>query len=802
MLVAGLLAAPLLAQADTLAVYPETVVLSHERDPERLVVVRTRDDGVTLDVTHEAVLQFAQEGLARWGDDYRLYPQADGETQLTVVHGDLSASLTVTVANAGVVPPRSFRNDVLPALMAGGCNGGGCHGSAQGKNGFHLSLFGYDPPNDYLSLTREMRGRRMNPALPEASLMLQKPLGEVPHEGGTVMEKGDPVYEALYHWIAEGAKDDDVANLPTLTGIELLPGEAVLDGADAQQRFKVRATYSDGTDRDVTDTSILSSSDELTLTIDKAGQAVAGQQGEVYVMARYGTFAVVSQVIVLPAGKTLAWPEDAQPQNFIDDYIFAKLRKLRVAPAPRCSDDVFVRRAYLDVLGVLPTVEETEAFLANEAPDKRAQLIDKLLKRPEFAEVWAMKWAEALRVSTAGMNLNEKSLHRYNDWLRHAIMSNMPLDELVRELLSAEGGNFTAPAANFYLVETDPKLMAENVAQVFMGVQMQCAQCHNHPFERWTMDDYYSFAAFFAQVGRKQGSDPRETIVFNSGTGAVNHLVDNRPMEPRFLGGDQPDLAGRDRREVLGDWLTAPDNPWFARNIANRVWDHYFGRGIINPPDDVRVTNPPSHPRLLEELGQRLVSYDYDLRQLVRDICNSYTYQMSTRPRAGAPSDTRNFNVAQVRRLPAEQLLDAISQVTGHQVKFANLPIGARAVQVADGNSGNYFLEVFGRPARESACTCERRNEPTLAQTLHLINGETINQAIKTPGGLLEQMLESEKPPAEAVEHLYLAALSRRPSDTELSDLAGYVESAEDRRLAMEDVFWSVLNSKEFVFNR
>jgi hypothetical protein len=799
MLSAGLLASSGAAHA-ALAVYPQAIQLDNARDPERVIAVVTREDGVTLDVTGQAQIALENPALATWGEDFRLHPAADGETNAVITYEGESVTVPVVVRNAAVNPPMSFRNDLQPVIMRANCNGGACHGSAKGKNGFHLSLFGYDPSIDFLSLSREVRSRRINIAIPEESLMLSKPTGEVDHEGGTVITRGDALYETMHRWIAEGAQDDP-AEVPTLASIDILPPEAVLEGEGAVQRFTVRARYSDGTDRDVTELAILSASDESTLKVDAKGVATAGTRGEVYVMARFGTFAVVSKAIVIPAGMTLPWPEDAVEKNFVDTHVFAKLKKLRVPPAENSSDAIFLRRAYIDILGVLPSVEDARAFLDDPAPDKRAKLIDALLERPEFNDVWAMKWAEILRVATGAQVLDAKGMHRYNDWLRQKISSNTPMDQIVRELLTAEGGNFTNPATNFYLVEADPKIMAENVAQVFTGIQLKCAQCHNHPFERWTMDDYYSFSAFFSQVGRKASSDPREQIIFNRGSGEVANLRDGRNMAPKFLGGAVPDTTGKDRRVLLAEWLTSPENPWFAQNIANRVWAHFFGAGIVDPPDDVRVSNPPSNPQLLEELGRRMVEYKYDLRTLVRDICNSYAYQMSTRPREEGINDTRNFAYAQVRRLTAEQMLDAIAQVTQTKVKFPNLPLGARAAQVANGPSGIYFLEVFGRPTRETVCTCERRGEPNLAQSLHLINGDTIQGAITNGEGRLAKLLAAEKPVPEVAQELYMAALSRPPSEEEVKRLEDYVGASEDKRLALEDAFWAVLNSKEFTFN-
>ncbi len=786
------------AHSQTLTVYPSKLTLNNAHDVERLIAMIVRPDGVTVDVTNEAVLTFSAENIVSWGDDKRLHGTADGEVTVTVTHGDLSVDVPVTVSNAQQVPPTTFSNDVLPVLMRAGCNSGGCHGSAQGKNGFRLSLFGFDPDYDFISLTRESRSRRINAALPEESLMLTKPSGVVDHEGGSVIQPGDGLYEPMLQWIREGTKQDP-KDLPTLTGINIYPPEAVLEGEGSQQRFALLADYSDGSTRDVTDSAVLSSSDELTLTIDPAGIATAGNKGEVYVMARYGTFAVVSKAIIIPQGMQVEWPE-VKEHNYIDTHVFAKLQKLRIPPAPLCDDGTFVRRAFVDIIGNIPTEAETQAFLADEDPDKRAKLIDKLLERPEFTDVWAMKWAEALRVAEIPNILDRKGMHRYNDWLRQAISSNTPMDQLVRELLSAEGGNFTNPAANFYVIERDPLLMAENVAQVFLGIQLKCAQCHNHPFERWTMDDYYSFSAFFAQVGRKASSDPRESIIFNRGGGEVKHANTGQNMAPKFLAGEVPDVKGKDRRAVLADWMTSPENPWFSKNLANRVWAHFLGAGIVDPPDDVRVTNPPTNPQLLEELGKKMQEYKYDLRMLVRDICNSYTYQMSTRPRDPNNNDARNFSHAQVRRLTSEQMLDAIVKVTGNDVKFANLPKGARAAQVAGGESGVYFLKVFGRPLRETVCTCERTGEPTLSQSLHLINGDTIDNAIKGKGGLLDSLLAAETPHDQIIDKLYLAAISRTPTEQEKTELNNYVAAAENKREALEDVFWSMLNSKEFIF--
>lgn len=787
------------AAAQELAVYPPDAKLENVRDIQGFAVVFTRPDGVTLDVTDVAQVAFDTPGIAAWDPAQGLVPQQDGAANATFTYEGLSITVPVAVSNATLDPPMSFRHDVLPVFFRAGCNSGGCHGSAKGKNGFHMTLFGYGPEEDYISITRQAQSRRMDIAMPEDSLVLTKPAGLVPHEGGDVLAADSPMYAMLERWIAEGAQNDP-PEVKGLKSIEILPRQVVLEGEGATQRFVVRAHYDDGSDRDVTKLAILASSDDMTMKVDGDGKAVAGQRGEVYLMARFGTFAVVSQAVVIPAGLEMAWPEDAQPLNYIDEFVFAKLKKLRVPPAERCSDQAFVRRLYLDVLGTVPSIEEAEAFLNDTDPDKRAKLVDKLIERPEFATLWAMKWAEVLRIKPVPNVLDEKGMHRYNDWLRQNIAANRPMDELVRDLLTAEGGNFTNPASNYYMIETEPTIMAENVSQVFMGVQLSCAQCHNHPFERWTMNDYYSFSAFFAQVGKKDSTDPREKIIFDRRSGEVKHLHTQQDMAPRFLGGDAADVSTRDRREVLAEWLTSGENPWFAKNIANRVWAHFLGAGIVDPPDDVRVTNPPANADLHEALGAKLVEYKYDLRSIVRDVCNSYTYQMSTRPRTEDSGDTRNFAVARLRRLTAEQMLEAVSVATSTDVKFAGLPLGAKPAEIA-GQSGNYFLNIFGRPARDTVCTCDRTNEPTLAQSLHLINGDTINTAIQQPEGALASWLAAEMPTGDVVRRMYMAAVSRPPSDEELAQVEQYVTESEDKKAALEDAFWSVLNSKEFIFN-
>jgi len=507
---------------------------------------------------------------------------------------------------------------------------------------------------------------------------------------------------------------------------------------------------------------------------------------------------VGSPMIVLPKDYQFQW--QTQPENnYIDKLVDAKLQKLRITPSPTCTDEVFLRRAYLDIVGGLPSVEEYQRFMANQSPKKREELVDELLGRKEFVELWVLKWAELLQIRSSNQ-LSYKATLQYYNWLQDRIARNVPVNEWVIELLGASGGTFKNPPTNYYQNETDILKVTENVAQVFMGMRIQCAQCHNHPFDRWTMDDYYGFASFFSQIGRKGADDPREVVVFNSGGGDVRHPVGGRVMAPKFLGGAAPDTAGKDRRQVMAQWLASPDNAYFGTNLANIVWAHFLGRGIVDEVDDVRVSNPASNQELLDELGRKFTEYKYDFKKLVRDICTSRTYQRATATNPSNELDTRNFSHAAIRRIRAETFLDCITQVTTTQNKFPGLPSGARAVQIADGTVSNYFLTTFGRATRETVCACEVRLEPTLSQSLHLLNGETTGNRIKQ-GDLVGKMLAAKKTPEQILEEVYIRCMSRKPAADEIARLMALVNGEADKKKALEDAFWAVLNSREFMFN-
>jgi hypothetical protein len=779
-------------------VFPPDLNLTTARDRQLLVVQATYADGITRDVTKDAVITPADPKLLR-RDGNIFWPAADGKTTLAVAFGGQTVNVPVSVAQATAQPPMSFRLDVMPVFMRSGCNTGSCHGAARGKDGFRISLFGFDPEGDYNRLTREMSGRRINLAVPADSTLLEKAIGAVQHSGGKRFEPGSELYKTIHTWIEAGALNDDVSKLPTVVGVELFPKNAVLDGQGSTQQMMVRAKYSDGTDRDVTGLAVFLTNNETSAAITPEGLVTAGQRGEAFVMARFETHTVGSQILVLPKGLQFTYPPEPEA-NYIDTFVAAKLKKLRLAPSEICSDEVYLRRVYIDIVGLLPTVDEYQAFMSSQDPQKRSKLVDELLERKEFSEIWVNKWAELLQVRSVPNQISYKAMFLYYNWLVEKLSKNMPMDEMVQELLGANGGTFKNPATNFYQGTTDTLALTENVAQVFMGMRIQCAQCHNHPFDRWTQNDYYGFAAFFSQIGRKQAEDYRETIIFNSGGGEVAHPVGGRVMKPKYLGGTEPDTAGKDRRVVLAKWLASKDNPWFATSFTNRVWAHFTGTGIVEPVDDVRVSNPASNPELLEELGKRFTESKYNLKQLVRDICNSRTYQRSTQRNASNELDEKNFAHANLRRIKAENLLDIISAVTETKDKFQGLPAGARAVQIADGGSSTYFLTTFGRATRETVCSCEVKMEPTLSQALHLLNGDTTNAKIQQ-GGVVGKLLANKKFPEERVVDLYLRCLARMPTKPEIEKLLPTLAPGSNQQQAYEDIFWALLNSREMLFN-
>jgi len=780
-----------------LTVYPRRVTLDSGTDTHRLVAQTITTQGITVDVSRALDVQFDPAGIAAFREG-KLIPLANGEATATVRHNSMSATVKVTVQNATFQPPVSFRMDVIPILTRSGCNSGACHGAASGKNGFGLTLFGFDPKRDLRALSRDFRSRRIDCADPDSSLILTKPSGLVRHKGGKRIEPDSDMWHMIRSWIAAGATDDGnnpKAPVPELIRLSVEPRDLVLAGPDQHASLVVTAEYSDGSLRDVTDLALMSSSNTSSATIENGGVKSASN-GEAFVLARFGFLAQVANVIVLPNADP--WqPPAMQANNEIDTLIQQKLTKLRLSPAPQCDDQTFLRRVFVDVIGQLPTPDDVRNFLADTTADKRIRIVDQLLQRPEFPDVWAMAWAEVLGIESG--QLEVKGVHVFTRWLREALRDGMPMDKIVHRMLTASGGAYTVPEANYWVTATNPKVLAENAAQTFLGIRLQCAQCHNHPFERWRMDDYYGFAAFFGRVGRKRGDDPRDTVIFNRNSGEVTNERTRVAAKPQFLGGVLPAIKpGVDRRAVMAEWLISRKNPWFAKNVANRVWARFFGRGLVQPVDDVRVSNPPSHPDLHRRLGERLAAADFDIRELIREICASATYQSTQHPE-DHPAST--YAGMPPRRMSAEQMLDAIGSITEVRTKFRGIPLGQSAVQIVEANSGSRFLNLFGRPDRDSACTCDRREEPTLNQVLHLINGETIERKLRASNSRVSRLLAAKTAPDQILNELFLATYARLPRKDEQERILHSIRQAGAKpRDAWDDVLWSMFNSKEFLF--
>jgi hypothetical protein len=729
--------------------------------------------------------------------------------------------LPSVVLLGGAVPeagaePVAFRNDVMAVLSKAGCNQGTCHGNQNGKGGFKLSLRGDDPAYDYEALTREMLGRRTDPLRPTESLLLLKATAQVPHEGGKRFAADSLEYSILQRWIAAGLTPDP-ADTPRVNSIEVTPASQVLVEPADRVQFRVRARFDDGSERDVTRWAIYEPS-TTGAAVSAEGEVRRERLGETAILVRYLDQRVTVPLAFVPARPDFQWPNPPQA-NFIDGHIFAKQKTLRVAPSELCSDAIFVRRTYLDVLGLLPTAAELRAFVDDQDPDKRRRLVDQLLRRPEFADYWALKWADLLRVEE--QLLDRKGVQVVHQWLRQSINEGKPLNELARELIAGRGSTYTQPTANFYRALRDPQTRAEATAQVFLGIRLQCARCHNHPSDRWTQDDYYGLAAFFARVGYRVIENRGEAleheyigeqVVYWAREGELTHGRTGVAAMPRLPDAAASSDSSAARLQTFADWVASPDNPFFARAQVNRIWYHLLGRGIVDPIDDFRASNPPVNGPLLDELARDFVAHGHDLRHTIRTVMASRTYQLSSSPNATNRDDETNFSHVIPRPLPAEVLLDALTQVLGVPAKFTGHPPGLRAVQlpgvqrVRGSNRGvtpaEKFLEVFGKPARRLSCECERAGEPTLAQVLQLVTGELVRESLRAPDNRIGQLLAAKKSNPAIVEELYLSALGRSPSATETQVLLEMLASASDRRAALEDLAWGLVTSKEFWLRR
>ena len=704
-------------------------------------------------------------------------------------------------APAAAAEPVSFAREVVPVLTRAGCNSGACHGTPVGKNGFKLSLRGYDPAPDHHALTRELGGRRLDRLDPDHSLILQKATARAPHEGGRKLDPAGHEYRLVRDWIAQGAADDRDRS-PRPTALRVDPPDALLDAPANTLRLRVTATFPDGTPRDVTHLTRFTSSDDTTARVAPDGTVTKVRPGEAVVTAEYLGLMTPAVVLFRDPKPGYRWP-DPPAVNYVDTHVHDKLKLLQIDPAPPCSDEVFVRRAHLDAVGRLPTPDAVRAFLADPDPLKRTKLVDDLLGRPEYADWWALKWADRLGVNQRFVGII--GAVKYHQWVRGVMAANVPEDEFARTVLTAAGGNYTRPPAGFFRRLRTPQDRAEEIAQLFMGVRIQCAKCHNHPGEKWTQDDYAGVAAFFARLRYRDGPffnhlyDKEETVSTRP-DGELSHPRTGVAVAPKFPGGPAP-AANTDRRAAFADWLTAPDNPYFARAAANRVWYHLMGRGVVDPVDDFRGTNPPSVPALLDALSADLVVHGFDRKHLIRTVMTSRVYQSAGRP-TDPRDDGRYFSHYVPRRLGAEALLDAVGDATGVPDKFRGFPAGTRAVQLPDGEFPYPFLQAFGRPARASACECERGADTTLHMALMLQGGDFLQRKLAAPKGRAARLAASTQSDREVIEELFLLTLSRRPTAAESDTLVKGFASGPTRTRPQryEDALHALLNHPEFLF--
>ena len=711
--------------------------------------------------------------------------------------------MLISVSLAAQAPKPTFVRDVMPIFNKASCTSGPCHGGAKGKNGFKLSLRGYDPEFDYRAVLHDMSGRRYNRAEAARSLILLKPSMELPHGGGLRFEQDSPYYKTVLAWLEGGAEYGDPVSA-MVTRLEVKPAEIFTSKTEHTEQLSVTAHYADGTTRDVTKEALYTSGTPDLAEAGDTGSIKALRKGEASVLVRYeGRLAVVN-VTNFEERAGLTW--SAGPEhNYIDKHVNEKLKRLRILPSELANDAEFLRRVSLDLTGLAPTPEQVREFLADKTgtQKKRALLIDRLMDRPEFVNHWSVKWSDLLQVNRA--KLGDKGVWTFRDWIRDSIASNKPYDKLVRELVTARGSTFRNPPANFLRFTKEPKVAMETTTQLFLGVRMVCAQCHDHPFEQWTQNQYYSLSAFFAGFDTKAGMHSEEQIVFEKREDAeILHPKDGRVMPAKFLfGADKFEVRETELRDSLAEWLTAKENPFFAKAMTNRMWSYFLGRGIIEPVDDIRASNPPSNPALLDALTRDFVDHGFDLRHLIRTIVNSRTYQLSYRPNETNAADETNFSHALPRRLSAEQLLDAVHIATGTATKLKEVPLESRAQDFPDPSvDRGGFLDLFGRPERQTSCECERRSDVSLVQALNLLNGSTIADAIADSEGRIAKLILGGASDRKIIEDLYLASLGRLPAAGEMDRAQTYLSGTGGRAERAQDLLWALLNSNEFLFNR
>jgi len=779
----------------------QELVLQGPNSRGQLVVSGEFDSGQVHDLTDKATYSASVEGLVDVDKNGFVTPLADGQCDLTAtIAGGKTAVVHVRVESFENPLRINFSSEIVPVFTKLGCNTGACHGKSGGQNDFKLSLLGFYPEEDYEWLVKEHRGRRIFPAAPEFSLLLRKPANKLPHGGGRRLEEDGYEWQLFVRWIEQGMPFGEEED-PVVTGIEVVP--AVRDmNSNTEQQVRVLASYSDDSIRDVTRMATYESNDSEMASVAMNGRiSVFERPGSASVMIRFQ-----GQVTVFRANIPLGIEVANLPaeKNYVDEHVFAKLKRLGIPPSELSSDSVFIRRVFLDVIGRLPTDEQARSFIEDKDSAKRDKLVDFLLEHPGYGDYFSNKWVMILR--NQRINNNTAVTYRFHDWVRRAFQKNMPYDRFVRNMLVATGDVEIHPPVSWYLQVNTATEQMEDTAQLFLGLRIQCARCHHHPFEQWSQDDYYGFQAFFAQVGLKpsRGGVPNGSVFHKGGVATARNPRTSGDRKPTGLGGEELEIpAYEDPRNELVDWMVDPANPFFARSLVNRYWKHFFGRGIVDPEDDMRVTNPPSNPELLDALSENFIQNGFDLKRLVRDICTSSAYQLSSEPNDYNVTDKQNFSSFYPRRLNAEPLYDAINQVANSAVTFSGMPAGTRAVQLPDSGFTDYFLMVFGKPQAASACECERSDDANLAQSLHLLNSTDIQGKLAAGSGRPALLAaDEEKSEEEKVDELYYWAFSRPANESERKLIFEFMEGQPNKKQAYEDVLWALFNTKEFLFIR
>ena len=804
---------PTPAEVTSLSVHPATVTLKGLDESAQLVVTGKLAGGRLQDLSAEVKYEIADPAFARVSTNGRILPLANGTTEITARFGDKTAKVTLKTESCDVDLPINFANQIVPIFTKLGCNSGGCHGKSGGQNGFALSLLGFVPELDYQTLVKENRGRRVFPAAPDNSLLLLKATGSMPPAGGKRMEVGSDEYKLIRRWIASGTPVGDVKD-PHVTKITIWPEHRIMS-RNNQQQFAVTAHYSDGSTQDVTQRAQYESNDTEIAVVEGAALVRSLElSGEAAVMARYQANVAVFRATV-PLGVKI--PEYTFDQrNIVDRFTQKKWAELGIVPSELTTDEQFVRRIYLDLTGTLPKPKEIAEFMADPAKDKRDKLIDRLLETPEYSYLFANKWADVLRVKRRGQLDRASGTFAFHGWIRESIARDRPYDDFVRSILAASGDETQSPPTVWYKELQNPDQFVDDTAQVFLGLRMACAQCHHHPYEKWSQDDYWGMAAYFGRVGRKNvqtlggvgNQQSQRQVIFNRPSGAVTNKRTGQPAKIQPLDGTPIDVAAdEDPRHKLVDWMASKDNPYFARAIANRYWSHFFGRGIVDPIDDMRITNPPTNPELLDALAKELVDKKFSLKHLVKLIVKSRTYQLSSIPNEFNKHDKQSFARYYPRRMSAEVLFDAVNQVTSTAAGFPGLPTDKhapnRAIMLPDESFPSYFLDVFGRPQRISACECERVSEANLAQALHMLNAQEIQDKLARAGGRADQLAKDPRQDAEKVDELFLWVLGRRPSAAHRQLALEHIDRHQaNKKIAYENLLWALINTKEFVFNQ